>query len=165
MFCQEGMKAVNARSVAKALNCSTQPIFSYFSGMDDLKNALDQKAHDEYEEMVSQNAKKDEMVESCCNAYVRFASEQPRLFAHMFLNMDEAVTTFGSGLVREPMVEAEAEQTGLDKQKAQEVCEKMWIFAHGLAAMQAAGRTSLTKEQTNDELHDVHQALIAQAKN
>ena len=49
MFCQEGMAAVNARSVAKALNCSTQPIFSYFSGMDDLKNALDQKAHDVFE--------------------------------------------------------------------------------------------------------------------
>ena len=51
MFCQEGMAAVNARSVAKALNCSTQPIFSYFSGMDDLKNALDQKAHDVFERL------------------------------------------------------------------------------------------------------------------
>ena len=33
MFCREGMDAVNARSVAKALNCSTQPIFSYYAGM------------------------------------------------------------------------------------------------------------------------------------
>lgn len=57
MFCQEGMAAVNARSVAKALNCSTQPIFSYFSGMDDLKNALDQKAHDVFEQTVSEEAK------------------------------------------------------------------------------------------------------------
>ena len=39
MFCRDGMEAVNARSVAKALNCSTQPIFSYFAGMDDLKSA------------------------------------------------------------------------------------------------------------------------------
>ena len=67
MFCQEGMGAVNARSVAKALNCSTQPIFSYFSGMDDLKNALDQKARDEFEQMAAQNADKEHVLESCCH--------------------------------------------------------------------------------------------------
>ena len=33
MFCREGMENVNARSVAKALGCSTQPIFSYFSDL------------------------------------------------------------------------------------------------------------------------------------
>ena len=49
MFCREGMEAVNARSVAKALNCSTQPIFSYFSGMDDLKTSLEQKAKETFE--------------------------------------------------------------------------------------------------------------------
>ena len=84
MFCQEGMAAVNARSVAKALNCSTQPIFSYFSGMDDLKNALDQKAHDVFEQTVSEEAKDCPALEGSSNAYVRFATEQPRLFAHMF---------------------------------------------------------------------------------
>ena len=49
MFSREGMEAVNARSVAKALNCSTQPIFSYFSGMEDLKNALEQKAKETFD--------------------------------------------------------------------------------------------------------------------
>ena len=89
MFCQEGMAAVNARSVAKALNCSTQPIFSYFSGMDDLKNALDQKAHDAFEQTISEDAKDGNTVESRCSAYVRFATEQPRLFAHMFLREND----------------------------------------------------------------------------
>ena len=98
MFCQEGMAAVNARSVAKALNCSTQPIFSYFSGMDDLKNALDQKAHDAFEQTISEDAKDRNTVESRCSAYVRFATEQPRLFAHMFLRENDQ--TFGSEVSR-----------------------------------------------------------------
>ena len=95
MFCQEGMAAVNARSVAKALNCSTQPIFSYFSGMDDLKNALDQKAHDVFEQTVSEEAKDCPALEGSSNAYVRFATEQPRLFAHMFLREDGGMQSFG----------------------------------------------------------------------
>ena len=165
MFCQEGMGAVNARSVAKALNCSTQPIFSYFSGMDDLKNALDQKAHDEFEQMVAQNSDKDHVLESCCTAYIRFASEQPRLFAHMFMNVDAGMTTFGNGLVREPIVEVEAAQAGLTKDKAKEVSEELWLFTHGLAAMQASGRTSYSREQAQGTVSGVHEALLAKAKN
>ena len=111
MFCQEGMAAVNARSVAKALNCSTQPIFSYFSGMDDLKNALDQKAHDAFEQTISEDAKDGNTVESRCSAYVRFATEQPRLFAHMFLRENDQ--TFGNEVVRDPLVSAEAEESAL----------------------------------------------------
>lgn len=106
MFCQEGMAAVNARSVAKALNCSTQPIFSYFSGMDDLKNALDQKAHDVFEQTVSEEAKDCPALEGSSNAYVRFATEQPRLFAHMFLREDGGMQSFGNELAREPMITA-----------------------------------------------------------
>ena len=49
MFCREGMEVVNARSVAKALNCSTQPIFSYFSGMQDLKTTLEEKAKEQFD--------------------------------------------------------------------------------------------------------------------
>ena len=164
MFCQEGMGAVNARSVAKALNCSTQPIFSYFSGMDDLKNALDQKARDEFEQMAAQNADKEHVLESCCTAYVRFASEQPCLFAHMFMDINAGMTTFGNGLVREPIVEAEAAQSGLDKEKARAVCEELWLFVHGMASMQASGRTSYSKEQEKNMISGVHEALLAKAK-
>ena len=53
MFCRDGMDAVNARSVAKALNCSTQPIFSYYAGMDDLKNALENKAKETFEATIN----------------------------------------------------------------------------------------------------------------
>ena len=152
MFCQEGMAAVNARSVAKALNCSTQPIFSYFSGMDDLKNALDQKAHDAFEQTISEDAKDGNTVESRCSAYVRFATEQPRLFAHMFLRENDQ--TFGSEVVRE----------GLDAEKAKQICIALLLYAHGMAAMQATGRTAFTRQQIEANMHAMHEMLLAQTK-
>ena len=164
MFCQEGMAAVNARSVAKALNCSTQPIFSYFSGMDDLKNALDQKAHDAFEQTISEDAKDGNTVESRCSAYVRFATEQPRLFAHMFLREDGGMQSFGSELAREPMITAEASEKGLDSEKAKRVCEDVMLYAHGMAAMQATGRTAFTRQQIEANMHAMHEMLLAQAK-
>ena len=39
-----GFSAVNARSVAKKLGCSTQPIYFSFKNMDELKAALTQRA-------------------------------------------------------------------------------------------------------------------------
>ena len=162
MFCQEGMAAVNARSVAKALNCSTQPIFSYFSGMDDLKNALDQKAHDAFEQTISEDAKDGNTVESRCSAYVRFATEQPRLFAHMFLRENDQ--TFGSEVVREPLVSAETEEKGLDADKAKQICIALLLYAHGMAAMQATGRTAFTRQQIEANMHAMHEMLLAQAK-
>ncbi|MEI3065320.1 MAG: TetR family transcriptional regulator [Oscillospiraceae bacterium] len=40
-----GFSAVNARSVAKKLGCSTQPIYSSFQNMDELKAALPRARH------------------------------------------------------------------------------------------------------------------------
>lgn len=36
--------AINARSIAKKLGCSTQPIYQSFQNMDDLKEAMTQQA-------------------------------------------------------------------------------------------------------------------------
>ena len=85
MFCQEGMEAVNARSVAKALNCSTQPIFSYFTGMDDLKNALEMKAKETFEAVLKNYETEGDPLLNACRTYLRFGVEQPRLFAYLFM--------------------------------------------------------------------------------
>ena len=39
-----GFSAINARSVAKKLGCSTQPIYASFKNMEELKAALTQRA-------------------------------------------------------------------------------------------------------------------------
>lgn len=80
MLCQSGMETVNARSIARALGCSTQPIFSYFSSMDDLKQALRERAVAVYAGYVAQA----ESLVDRCVAYVRFAEGEPQLFDCLF---------------------------------------------------------------------------------
>jgi AcrR family transcriptional regulator len=45
---QNGEGAVNARSIAAALNCSTQPIFSNFTTMEELQAAVVMAAYERY---------------------------------------------------------------------------------------------------------------------
>ncbi len=164
MFCREGMEAVNARSVAKALNCSTQPIFSYFSGMDDLKNALDQKARDTFEQFLH-TVQGDSLLKDYCIAYIRFAIEQPRLFAHMFLRIGEGQGSFAmNAMLRDPVVDAECAKTGLNHEQAHALCVEMWVFAHGLAAIQASGQAEFDMERVEQMVAHAYEAGVLRAQ-
>ncbi|MFR5796258.1 MAG: hypothetical protein ACLUI3_12410 [Christensenellales bacterium] len=153
------MAAVNARSVAKALNCSTQPIFSYFRHGRFEECARSEGAR--RQQTISEDAKDGNTVESRCSAYVRFATEQPRLFAHMFLRENDQ--TFGSEVVREPLVSAETEErAGRRKGEADLHSRCSTRARHG--AMQATGRTAFTRQQIEANMHAMHEMMLAQTK-
>lgn len=160
MFCREGMEAVNARSVAKALNCSTQPIFSYFSGMDDLKTSLEQKAKETFENALKVEGMEGDPVVNIGAAYTRFAAEQPCLFTHLFmLNKDDPLYPFLNEEQRQALVDREAEHTGLPREKAACLYVQMSIYIHGLAAVRAARKADFTVEEMEKMIADMHQLL------
>lgn len=138
MFCQEGMEAVNARSVAKALNCSTQPIFSYFTGMDDLKNALEMKAKETFEQALNNYETEGDPLLNVCRVYLRFGVEQPRLFAYLFMRPGHEL---GYSVLKEAeqseLVKREAECLNIPIERAHRLCLDVTIFTHGLATVQA----------------------------
>ncbi|MBQ7887523.1 MAG: TetR/AcrR family transcriptional regulator [Clostridia bacterium] len=163
MFCREGMEVVNARSVAKTLNCSTQPIFSYFSGMEDLKNALEEKAKELFENALKvEDQPGDPMINICC-AYTRFAAEQPCLFTHLFMiNKDDPLYPFISHEARQALVEREAEYNGLSYEQASKVFVQMSVYGHGLAAVRAAHKAEFSAEEMAKMIANTHKlALVA----
>lgn len=139
MFCRDGLQMINARSVAKALNCSTQPIFSYFSGMQDLKSALEEKAKEQFATALAvENQPGDPLVNLGC-AYTRFAAEQPHLFEYLFLmRQDSVLSPFSEDSEREALVRREAEYAGLTEEQADALSRQMSVYIHGLAALSAA---------------------------
>ncbi|MGN0776696.1 MAG: hypothetical protein ACI4MM_08485 [Candidatus Ventricola sp.] len=148
MFCREGMDVVNARSVAKALNCSTQPIFSYFSGMQDLKTTLEEKAREQFEAALNvKNQSGDPLVETGC-AYTRFAAEQPHLFAHLLMTrQDDALYPFDGEERREEMLRREEEVLGLTREQTETLYKHMSIYIHGLAVVCAVQQADYTPEE------------------
>lgn len=158
MFCKEGMEVVNARSVAKALNCSTQPIFSYFSGMEDLKGALNQKANELYESAIGAGGAN--LVDRCC-AYVRFASEQPRLFSHLFLRANGAQPLYKAA--GDELIRAEGGMYGLTDEQAKEIALNLSIYAHGIGAILAAGSADYDADAAHAMIEKAHDAMLAAA--
>ncbi len=163
LFKAEGMASINARSVARALGCSTQPIFSYYEGMDDLKTTLEQRATGVFEEAVAASA--GEGLASACGAYVRFAQEEPRLFAHLFLRIGRENPALPAGqAIFESTVSAEARREGFAPDQAKALCAEVWLYAHGLAAAAAAGLLALSQPEACERVERVRADVAARLR-
>lgn len=161
MFSQEGMEAVNARSVAKALNCSTQPIFSYFSGMDDLKNALEQKAKETFAMTFADTASDGDPILRGCEAYIRFAAQEPRLFTHLFLRTaEDAAHPLITEEIRKEQVAKECAFSGMSEENAARVYTEMSIYAHGFAALFASGYASAEMDAVKPMLEEAYKGIV-----
>lgn len=56
LLCKEGYEALNARSLARKMGCSTQPIYAAFGRMDALKKSLKELAEEKYIKSTQQGA-------------------------------------------------------------------------------------------------------------
>ena len=82
---EAGGENINARTVAKKLNCSTQPVMYHFATIEELKKAVYAKLdwyHTEYLMKIDE-IQKGAMLGIGIN-YIRFAVEEPNLFRFLF---------------------------------------------------------------------------------
>ena len=89
----DGFSAINARSVAKKLGCSTQPIYFSFKNMDELKAALTQRAIELHTQRVWDSLRAHEGSDSRYSSYgmgfVKFAAEEKQLFRWLYLEGEQ----------------------------------------------------------------------------
>ena len=78
---ERGAEALNARSLAGYLGCSTQPLFREFSSMEEIKRAAMEAAMRRYEAAVEQaQDPENKQYLAMGMAYIRFASQDKQLF-------------------------------------------------------------------------------------
>ena len=161
---KEGADALNARNIASALNCSTQPVFSNFATMEELRFAVVQKANILCKEYMTQEIESGSfpIYKAIGMAYIRFAKEEKELFKLLYMRdrSDEAapektnVDTEIEAIVRN--------NTGLDSTQATLFHLEMWACVHGIATMFATGFLDLDWELVSKMLTDSYQGLRKQ---
>ena len=161
---KDGAQGINARTIASVLNCSTQPIFSNFANMEELRFAVVEKADQLCREYAKKEMEKGEYPAYKANgmAYVRFAKEEKELFKLLYMRdrSDERVpdpdmqTTEIEGIVHA--------QTGLSGADVKLFHLEMWAYVHGVATMFATGFLDLDWELVSKMLTDSYQGLRKQ---
>ena len=156
----EGAEAVNARNIAAALNCSTQPIFSNFASMEDLQKALVEAAYGLYFAYLQKEAQsgKYPQYKSFGMAYIRFADEEKELFKLLFMcdrGGEDIIPTDDFKASVEMIMKA----NNFSREKAGLMHLEMWAFVHGIAVMLATSFFSPEWSLISDMLSDIYQGL------
>ena len=116
---KEGEPGLNARSVAKALGCSTQPIYFNFGSMENLKKAISDSAYGLYEDFIQSEIAKGKYTpyEATQIAYIRFAKKETELFKFLFMsaNVPNAEETAADLAHFAAMIH---EETGISKKES-----------------------------------------------
>ena len=160
---QEGPGALNARSLARALGTSTQPIFSNFASMEALKMEVLAYAEELYQRFFQEElaSEKYPPYKASGMAYIRFARQERELFRLQFMRDRRGQDTSGRGSATyEPIMEMIRSNTGLDARNAELLHLEMWAAVHGIAAMVATDYMDLSDELVSELLTDIYQGLI-----
>ena len=159
----QGAQALNARTVAAALDCSTQPVFSNFATMEQLQQAVIAAAYERYLGFIKTEVESGKYLPYKANgmAYIRFAREERELFKLLYMYDRRGVPPADSDL-NQQMKDLVRHNTGMDDMKAQLFHLEMWAFVHGIATMFATGYFELDWELVSRMLTDTYQGLRKQ---
>ncbi len=161
---EEGVNALNARNIAARLNCSTQPIFSNFNNMQDLKDAVIDYANSLYQGFLDYDMHKGKypMYKASGMAYIRFAREEKALFKLLFMRdrTDENVTDDGETL--NLILSIIMQNLNISQEAALKLHLNMWIYVHGIATMIATDYLDWNAEFVSNALSDTYRALMPQ---
>lgn len=161
---ESGAAAVNARTVAARLNCSTQPVFSNFAAMDKLHLAVIEKAEALYRTYTDREVESGDYprYKASGMAYIRFAREEKELFKLLYMRdrtgeeipMETELTDEMEALVQN--------NVGLDGMTAKLFHLEIWAYVHGIAAMFATGYLELEWSLVSKMLTDAYEGLKKQ---
>ncbi|MGM9680794.1 MAG: TetR/AcrR family transcriptional regulator [Eubacteriales bacterium] len=160
---KDGMDAINARRLATELGCSTQPIYLAFSGMDELKQAVETQIRKVYEAYLRREEESELYLpyKAYGMGYIRFAKEEREMFRYLFMrkradnqsgDKDDQTMSF--------VLPAAMEATGLNREQAQQFHGQLWIHVHGIATMLATEYYDWDMELISTIISECYLALL-----
>ena len=157
---EEGFCNLNARAIAKKLGVSTQPIFSNFNNMEDLKMEIVRKTSSLYFSMLEDEEKSGKYppYKARGMGYIRFAKEEKNLFRLLFMDKRSSDAKFPTddatkeiGLISDTL--------SFSEDKASRMHALLWFFAHGIASLIVTESLELSEEDISTALTDTYLGL------
>lgn len=156
-----GDSALNARNIASRLGCSTQPIFSNFLNMEELRRETINETEKIYLSYLEQDINSAEFpaYKASGMAYIRFATEEPELFKLLFMRDRTASEMHDTTAEGESIIALAQRATGLGRDEASLFHLEMWLYVHGIASTIATGYLEFERELISLMLSDMYQGL------
>lgn len=166
---REGIENLTARALAGELGSSARPVFTVFSGMDEVQCEVIKAAHALYNKMVEQGLKENLAFKGVGKAYIRFAIEYPKLFQMLFMREKSTVPELNSvlGMIDEnygKILQSIEIGYGFDIETSKEIYRHLWIYSHGIAVLLATNVCRFTADEISGMLSDVFSGVTRKYK-
>ena len=158
---QHGEQGLNARTVAATVHCSTQPVFSNFATMEELRFAVVGKANELFGKYIENEVKQGEypVYKASGMAYIRFAKEERELFKLLYMRDRTGEVIPETDEHWDDMEAFVTRNTGLPEGRAKLFHLEMWAFVHGIASLVATRFLPLDFDLISQMLTDAYQGL------
>lgn len=162
-----GFENVNARSLAKEIGCSTQPIFSRYNNMAELGTEFHAYVANYFNEYAYEKMKSQNPIRDLGLAFINFAKNESNLFKLLFMTEMMGLKDFDDMYTDEDNIEVAkslSKSLELPIEEAKKLYVKVWIFNHGIASMLATNSLVLAKGEAEKMMDEAFNAFVAQAK-
>ncbi len=163
---ESGIESVNARTIAKRLQCSTQPVLYSFRTIEEIKLAVYEKTdvfHTEY----LMNIRDDDVMLGIGLNYIRFATNEPNLFRFLF----QSGYAKGHSLLEmidsedvKPILGAMSQAMSASEEKTKEIFLTIAMFAHGYASIIANNSLEFDERTAARHLTNAYRGAVLAAK-
>ena len=156
---ESGESALNARAVAAQLGCSTQPVFSNYAAMEQLRADVKTRAWEIYGAYLEREIAEEKYppYKASGIGYIRFAQEEPKLFEMLFM-CDRRNEDKDAGSL-DGILDMICASTGYSREMAMKLHLETWSFVHGIAVMLVTNYLEWDWELISSTLTDVFTGL------
>lgn len=165
-----GFDSINARSVAKKLGCSTQPIYLSFQNMEELKAAMSERAIAMHTQHVREILRKQDDKDSCYSHYsryssygmgfVKFAAEEKQMFRWLYLD-GKQFGPYQNDVLLPEIIRVMVEEFGYKEEIAEKLHRDMTYYSYGLAILANTDHLHMTDTELLEAFRREFRALAA----
>ena len=161
---EQGVENLNARSLAKMLHSSVQPVFSYYDNMTDLKTDLLAMVNEYHSRYFDKVIADENLFTNVGLAYISFAIEEPNLFKLLFMTNGfdgKHLSQFVSGNCNEHITSAIPDVLDRSISESNSIFTDMWLYAHGIASMIVTNQLSFERSEIESMLKNMFSLLTS----
>ncbi|MBN2060191.1 MAG: TetR/AcrR family transcriptional regulator [Deltaproteobacteria bacterium] len=162
---KNGISAFSARNIAKALNCSTQPVYSCFPTMKTLEQEVIQRASEfVMEKYLLCKTEQVNNFKSIGLGYIAMARREKNLFDLLYvsgkvpLDFENHIFPIDTDLLLSVM-KRDTHLTDLSDDDLLDLLCHMWIYTHGLTVLTSTNQ-SVSEEFIDNALEEMGHSVV-----
>ena len=153
MLIRDGYEAINIKTLAVEIGCSTQPIVWHFENMNGFRKAFFEYCIDYAKSQFTVwNGKLDDLLTETARGYITIACNMPKLFRFVFADNKEDCKN--SDVVQKlqldntkKIIHLLCEEKGLKEPQAASFLMNYEFYIHGIASYTASGFVNYPEEE------------------